>query len=195
MANRSIKDQLDKVRGQAFDWGGEVLKDLQTWSSKHLEVAQGALDQAQDWSQERLTELDGKSEGFRQQGEEIRKHSEEFINQAQGTVRGAEATVLELAREMLVRGRQTLGPKAEFLQKGEEAIDEVLVGVRSGHTATLPVADFDGMNVKKAVSAIADLDLISLRTLRAYEVRSKNRVTLLRAIDKRMGQLQPTAEA
>ena len=196
MSNRRIKDQLDKARTQAFDWGGEVLKDIQSWSSKRLEEAQGAMDQAQDWSNQRISELDGRGDEFRQKGEQLRKHGEEFVSQAQGTVRGAEVTVLELARELLGRGRETLGPKAEFLQRGEEAIDEVLVGVRAGHSATLPVADFDSLNVKKAVAAMAELDKVGLRTLRAYEERNKNRVTLLRAIDKRLLELaEPVAEA
>lgn len=52
--------------------------------------------------------------------------------------------------------------------------------------ALLPLPGYDEMNAKAAIAAIADLDGELLEAIRAYEETTKNRATVLRAIEQRL---------
>jgi hypothetical protein len=51
----------------------------------------------------------------------------------------------------------------------------------------VPVEGWDELNARKAADAVASLDRIGLVAARRREVATKNRVTVLRAIDARLG--------
>ena len=50
----------------------------------------------------------------------------------------------------------------------------------------VPVEGWDDLNAKRAVEAVANLDRIGLLAVRRREAATKNRVTVLRAIDERL---------
>lgn len=52
--------------------------------------------------------------------------------------------------------------------------------------ALLPLPGYDSLNAKAAISAIADLNAEMLEAIRLYEEATKNRATVLRAIDQRL---------
>jgi hypothetical protein len=58
----------------------------------------------------------------------------------------------------------------------------------------VPVEGWDELNARKAADAVAGLDRIGLVAARRREVATKNRVTVLRAIDARLG-VPPEASA
>ena len=51
---------------------------------------------------------------------------------------------------------------------------------------TVPVEGWDELNAKKAIAAVENLDRRGLLVVRRHELRTKNRVTVLRAIDQRL---------
>ena len=48
----------------------------------------------------------------------------------------------------------------------------------------LPIADYDGLNVRKISDAVRALDLVELERVARYERANKDRVTVARAIDR-----------
>jgi ElaB/YqjD/DUF883 family membrane-anchored ribosome-binding protein len=139
---------------------------------------------------ETTDQLKLRGEELRLRGEELRQRAEERVEQNRGRLALAEAAVLEGAANALARARETLGERAAFTERGEKALREALVELRAGHTATLPIADYDTLSVKQALPLFATLNLAELRTVRAFEARNKDRITVLRELDRRLGQLE-----
>jgi len=128
--------------------------------------------QVTDWRTDQLDDLQERHKALVKQGEAA-------LHNGKGTLRNLEANTLESARDLLSWASDTLGPRASFLKRGREALDEALVALRSGHSATLPVVDFDQLSIKKILPFLHDLNSAELRTLKAYETRNKARKTLL----------------
>ena len=158
----NLRDRLEKTRSQIKTWSSDALEELQA----------------------RQKELTDRKEDVLRQGAEV-------FDQGLGTVLGAEATVLETARDLLGRARTGLGGKGEFLKRGEDALNEALVALRAGHRATLPIEGFETLSVRKAIAQLDGLDFDDLRTLRAFEEANKNRKTLLADLDKRIKLASP----
>ena len=57
---------------------------------------------------------------------------------------------------------------------------------RLARLAAVPVADWDGLNAKSAIAAVRDLDRAGLRAARRREAATKERKTVLQAIDSRL---------
>lgn len=55
-----------------------------------------------------------------------------------------------------------------------------------GRFLQVPVEGWDDLNAKKAIAAVEELDRAGLLAVRRHEVETKNRVTVLRAIDQRL---------
>jgi hypothetical protein len=172
---------------------------------------QTARNQIRDWRTARLDEIDEKRQTLVARKDEavdtlITKKTEAvdtLIHKKDEAVDGAkerlitvQATVLENARDLLGWAGDQIGPRAEFVKRGEEALEEALVALRAGHSATLPIDGFDGLSVKKAVAALdaGEFDGIALRTLRAYEAANKARKTMLADLDGRLADLVPAVE-
>lgn len=143
-------------------------------------------DTLESWGNERLDRIRKHRDAIEQRGTDLRHRAEARLDEGKGRVLQAEAQVLEAAADALSKAGEKLGPRAAFVARGEHALREALVALRAGHSATLPVAGFEGMGVAAAKAAIESLDASALRTLHAYEAKHKNRVTLLREIDRRL---------
>ena len=126
--------------------------------------------------------LDETSESLKHRREEL-KHR---VDHGRGRVAQAEAAVLEAAADGLAKARQALGDRAAFVERSEKALREALVELRAGHAATLPIANYDGLNVRDANAALVALPRADLRTVRAYELKHKKRVTVLKELDARI---------
>lgn len=63
---------------------------------------------------------------------------------------------------------------------------EHLEGARDGLQKP-PIADYDELNVKKVCAALESLTAYELQKVRLYEVANKNRVTVLRELDRLLG--------
>ena len=143
-------------------------------------------EQLKTWSNETLEEFQTRQKALNERREELVRQSGDAFDAGRGAVRGAEATVLETARDLIGRARNTFGERADFLKRGEDALSEALVALRAGHRATLPIEGYDALSVRKASALLDGLDRDDLRTLRAYEESNKNRKTLLKQFDKRI---------
>lgn len=132
------------------------------------------------------------SDNLKQRGEALKHRAEERVELERGRVAGAEASVLEAAADGLAKARHALGERAAFVERGEKALRDALVELRAGHAATLPIPNYDALNVKHAAAAFEALNLAGLRTVRAYELKHKKRVTLLRDLDERIAIAEAT---
>lgn len=181
-------ERVEKTREQIKNWSTQRLDELQERQEALLTKRDELVKQGEERIQEGQKALQEKREAIKARGTDV-------LDSAQGAVAVAEATVLEAARDLLARASDSLGDRATFLARGQEALDEALVALRAGHRATLPVEGFETLSVKKATAQLAGLDIADLKTLRAYEVANKNRVTLLRELDRRLDELVDQPEA
>ena len=62
-----------------------------------------------------------------------------------------------------------------------------IVERRLDRLAEVPVESWDDLNAKQAIAAVRELDRAGLRAARRRESLGKNRKTVLRAIDDRLG--------
>lgn len=70
-----------------------------------------------------------------------------------------------------------------------------LVGKEEAAEAeTPPIENYDTLTVTDILERLDDLDSEELCALRAYESKNKKRVTVLRAIDQRLGKEEPSQE-
>ena len=159
-----LTDRINETRKALSEKGNELLEQVKT----------------------RRDELVGQAEG---RAEEIKQQATEALDTGRGRFVVMEARALEQARELLGRAGAILGERAPFVAKAETALTDALVQIRAQHEMALPVEDFQELSIKKVRPFLADLDAEDLRVLRTYEVEHKNRVTLLRAIDKRLEEL------
>ncbi len=118
------------------------------------------------------------------------EQSERALTEGREKIRVLEANALEQALELLVRANGTLDDRSALLKRGERALAELLVTVRSGQATTLPVEGFDELSIKNLKPLLEGLKVTDLKAIRAYEVANKNRVTLLREIDTLLDALQ-----
>lgn len=86
------------------------------------------------------------------------------------------ADALEKAQEALAQAPDQLSPVTERIDKAlTDGIEQV---------TRLPIADYDGLNVRKISDAVRALDLVELERVARYERANKDRVTVARAIDR-----------
>lgn len=102
------------------------------------------------------------------------------------TVRGVRDAV-KAAHRAGTEVAENPDPATKFLLRfvGKEAETEV---------ETPPIEAYDTLDVTDILERLDDLASEELCTLRAYESENKERVTVLRAIDKRLGEEEPSEE-
>lgn len=78
-------------------------------------------------------------------------------------------------------------------QKLEQKVEQKLEQTRASEASEespleslLPLPGYDELNAKAAISALAELNAEMLEAIRLYEEATKNRATVLRAIDQRL---------
>lgn len=190
----------------AFDFqraGLEALDALQRGAEELtfglVDRAENVSDRATSTAEERLRESIDRLQAARErvQGrlEEQAGELEENGEQTTGRLRdGAEiamkvAKVLEtrietMVTELIEMGRREIGEIEERVDALVDRLDAEL------EEEIHPIADYDQKTVEEITSELDSLDEMQLRTVRAYEVTNKNRVTLLRAIDEQLADLE-----
>ncbi len=124
--------------------------------------------------------------------DELRDQANGALDHGRGRLIAIEARALLGAREALGRARAVLGDRATFLVRGEDALTDALISLKARHDMTLPIDNFSDLSIKRIKPFLDELDSEDLRTIRAYEVANKNRVTLVSTIDR---MLEPSAES
>jgi hypothetical protein len=64
----------------------------------------------------------------------------------------------------------------------------------SGDTETLPIADYDSLNMGQVTKRLSGLSIEELERLRDYEAKNKNRRSLLVRFDKRIKLIRQSGE-
>jgi|SaaInl4_150m_RNA_FD_contig_81_380212_length_747_multi_4_in_0_out_0_1 hypothetical protein len=172
-------DRIEKTREQIKTWSTERLEDVQARQKALIEQGEERLEASKKVLVDRKDQLIEKKDALRQQADEA-------LDNGVGAIRTAEATVLEAARDLLARSSDALGERAPFLARGEQALDDALVALRAGHHATLPIADFNELSIKKIEKQLDAVDAAGLRTLLAFEEANKARKTLIKSLNKRI---------
>lgn len=137
------------------------------------------------WGKDRVHDFEVTTEPLKERAEELKQ----AVDAGRGRLRDAEVQVLETAADTLARARKRLGETAPLLSRGEKALREVMAELGAVPTGDSPIPHYDAKNARQAIRAVEKLDLDALRVIRAHEVLTKNRVTVLRAIDTRIADL------
>ncbi|MBJ96031.1 MAG: hypothetical protein CMP23_16325 [Rickettsiales bacterium] len=144
--------------------------------------------QIRDWRTDQLG-------GLQERQRTLLKHGENALNSGKTALINLEANTLESARDLLAWASESLGPRASFLARGRDALDEALVALKAGHSATLPIEDFDQLSIARVLPQLDGLSAAELRTLSHYETEHKNRKTLLAELDARIGATTEVEDA
>ncbi len=185
-----LSERVAETRKALTDKGNEILDTLQTRKDELKDQADQLKTRGEELLENRVqTPVAEASEAVQTRADELKQQAEDAIDTGRGRFVVMEARALEQARELLGRAGAILGERAPLVAKAELALTDALVQIRAQHEMGLPVEDFGELSIKKVTPFLADLDAEDLRVLRAYEAEHKNRVTLLRAIDKKLDEL------
>lgn len=138
---------------------------------------------------EARSELERRGELFVEQARAVSKELSQRQAIALGAARDQSvALVYTNASRALGGASQILGaaPSLAPISRGQERLDGCSRHWQRQHDALFapPVSEYDELNVKQVNAAIAELDVYSLVKTRDYEAANKNRVTVLREIDR-----------
>ena len=185
---------FERTRDQLKVWSTTAIDELQGRASAITERKETLLKQGEDLHKqgEDLLKQGGEAVLARRDAVSVRK--DELLKQrddaarvGRETILGLEATALEGARDLLAKAEELVGPNAAFLARGRSALEDALVTVRSAYAGGLPIEGYDALSVSKITPHLDDLSASDLKTVRAYEAANKNRKTLLRELDARLG--------
>jgi len=112
----------------------------------------------------------GKQFGKIQENKDLKKVVGYVEDQVDGVSKNAKSVVAEVERFL-----------GQFQPKVEEAAKDVKIQVEGLMDAV--IEGYDELPAKEIVARLGDLPKVKLVEIREYEVKSKNRVTILREID------------
>jgi len=176
----------------------DQLKSLQN----QLETERDKLKEQVSTQRERLVAESEKLSGkVTQERNRLVKERKKLLSQARAQatrVRGEgqekiwnlETNALDQAIDLLAQ----MDELPDAVQKAAGPLDR-LVRQRLEDITASPVEDYSTLNVRQVGKALADLDWLDLVKVRRIEVESKNRKTVLDAIDASLARLQKVAAA
>lgn len=134
-------------------------------------------------------ELERRRELFSEQARVVSKELYQRQHIALGAARDQSIALVYANASRALGGASLLlgaAPSNPTLSRGQERLDGCSRHWQRQRAAIFapPVPEYDALNVKQVHAAIADLDAYSLVKIRSYEAVNKNRVTVLREIDR-----------
>ena len=182
-ANVDLREMQEKVE--------DGMKSAQDMSRKFALAYVGMWGLAYDKAQEMWDASMGLVDKAEKRGEEIEQDFGKRFNKMQEQVQeqpqvkkvvdvvdNGYDTVSKNAKSVVAEVEKFLG---QFQAKAEEAAKDVAIEVEKAMDAVLP--GYDEMAAKDIVGKLAALPKEKLIEIREYEVKGKNRVTVLREID------------
>lgn len=150
-----------------------------------------------DFSEERIDELreqlEQKREKLEQKGQQARSRTEEVLEDVQtrsnmiaGRLRDSSlSTGYEVGANTLSRAAQLLDD-VPGVAKGAEGLRERARDLEEAGKAVErpPIDDYDELNVQQVNDALEELTPWQLEKVRRYEQANKDRVTILREVDR-----------
>jgi|GEM_PF-3648066 len=185
-----LNERVAETRQKLSDRGNEIIETLQSKGQNLKEQAEDLKARGEELLETRVqTPVKEAATAVETRTEELKQQATDALDTGRGRMVVMEARTLEQARELLGRAGAILGDRATFVGKAEAALTDALVQIRAQHEMALPIESFGELSIKKVQPFLADLDAEDLRVLRTFEVDNKNRVTLLKAIDKALDGL------
>lgn len=146
-----------------------------------------------DQSKERLArwreDLVEKGEEVRTRSEDLRAQLERDSSRAVGRLRDASLTQFFDAGASTLTTAAELLEKVPFAHKEADQLRERAEAVREAREAVQrpPIDDYDELNVDQVRQALDGLSAYELEKVRRYEAANKDRVTVLREVERRLG--------
>ena len=109
-------------------------------------------------------------------------------DEASGRAFGASETALSTASKLIERVHAISPLKIDAVRARTKRLASCAkyYGRKREEISTPPIAEYDELNVKKVNAALEGLSFYELQKVRAYEAANKNRVTVLREVDRLM---------
>ncbi len=76
--------------------------------------------------------------------------------------------------------------RLDFIARSQRILERAITASRREEERGLPIADYHALGRRAIAPKLAELSLAELQELRRHELRGKNRVTVLRMIDRRI---------
>ena len=174
-----LRDVQEKVEGsmkQAQDlgrrtmlatvgmWGMAYDKAQELWKSS-MELVDKAEKRGEEIEQEWTKQFDKL-----QENPEVKKVVVYVEDQVDVVSKNSKTVVAEVEKFL-----------AQFQAKADEVAKDVAIKIESIAEAVVP--GYDDLSAKEVVAKLGDLPRAKLLEIREYEVKNKNRVTVLREID------------
>ncbi len=170
--------------GLAYDQAKQMLR-----SSMKL------VDQAEERGETIVTELNQRTEELRSQANlqtlKWRDRVDQSIEKATFEATEAVHNVEEMAEKAISRMSADKEGAAQELRLAGPMNIEITTVETIEVTLPEPIGGYDALNVKEIAEQMQGWDAALLETVRAYELATKNRVTVLRAVDERMESMMP----
>jgi hypothetical protein len=155
------------------------------------------VDQAEERGETIVSELNHRAEELRSQANlqvlKWRDRVDQSIENATFEATEAMHNAEEMAEKAISRMSADKEGAAQELRIDGPMNIEITTVEKIEVTLTEPVGGYDEMNVKEIAEQVQGWDATLLEDVRAYELTTKNRITVLRAIDERMESMTPVA--
>jgi hypothetical protein len=145
-----------------------------------------------NFSRERLTELQSsllhKSEDVREKGLRLRRELESRSVEVTGQLKDASLTTLYEVGSTTLSTAAQWGEKLPVLENESRLLRDKAAALEAARQEVQRpgVALYDELNVKQILEALDGLSTYELRKLSRYEEANKNRVTILREVERRL---------
>ena len=153
-----------------------VASELQATTERNRAASQQLAEQSKK-----------QQEAFRRMSEESMGLYRDFL----GSVSAYYRANMEQARQNVQEGARTATQASERTASSvQDATERTATSVRAaaeGHPG-VPIEGYDELNVKEVASRLDGLSDPELQRVREYEIRNKNRQTLLDQIDQQLGR-------
>jgi transposase len=173
---RDVQEKVDDGMKSAKDMGRKaVLASVGVWGLAYDKahdlwgVSMGMVDKAEKRGEE-LEQDFGKRFNKMQEQPQVKKVVDVVEDGYDVVSKNAKSVVAEVEKFL-----------AQFQPKAEEAMKDVVIEVEK--TLDAVIAGYDELAAKEIVLKLPELSKEQLIEIREYEVKSKNRVTVLREID------------
>ncbi len=175
----ALQRGAEELTFNLLDRGEGTQQKMMDEAELRLRESATRLREARARIQARLREEQGELEegGERAEGR-LREGAEIAIKVA----RVMESRVETMLTELLDLGRRELNEIEERVESLVDRLDREL------EEEIHPIPSYDDRTAEEIIAAFDGLDAMQLRTVRAYEVNHKNRVTVLRAVDETLAQ-------
>lgn len=175
----NLVDRAEEVQTKATREAESRMRDSIERLREVREKSGESLRETTDRLQSRFREEKDDLEDVGEKGESRLRDGAEIAVKVAKVI---ETRIETMLSELIEMGRREMSEIEERIDALVDRLDEEL------EEEIHPIASYDEKSAEEIIAELRDLDLMQLRIVRAYEVRNKNRVTVLRAVDEKLAQ-------